>query len=126
MTAIEAIKQADAAKQKALATLHVELGYESAQDLARDIMQSIATENGRVTPRGVVKLAKVVLGDRPASGNARKGRRVPDETRKAIAAALKAGRVASSLPAHFGVSYNIVHAIKTELGMTTPRKRGRK
>lgn len=123
MNAIEAIQQAESRKNAALAKLHTELGYGSARELAEAIMLSIAAPNGRPTATGVLKLAKVVFGTKP--GDSRKGRRVPDAKRNAIAAALKAGEVGSSLSAKFGVSYNIVHAIKKELGMVTPNKRTR-
>jgi len=120
MNLIEQIQHANAAKLRALSGLHRELGYGSPQALADAILRSVAAPSSKPATTG---LAKVVLGPKP--GNARKGHRVPDETRKAIAAALKAGEVGSGLAAKFGVSYNIVHAIKGELGMVQPHKRSR-
>jgi hypothetical protein len=113
-TFIDQIKAANLAKQRALSTLHVELGYANAQALASAIL---ASSGGQAQ-------ARAVRGPEAApatNGNSRKGRRVADSVRKAIADALKAGETATKLPNKFGVSYNIVFAIKKDLGMVTAR-----
>jgi hypothetical protein len=112
---LEQIKAAENAKLRALASLHTELGYSSPQDLADAIVRAGSSRGVSATPAA-----------RPASGNSRKGRRIPDSTRQAIASALKGGEVGSGLAAKFGVSYNIVHAIKQELGMVKATKRSKK
>jgi hypothetical protein len=115
---LDQIKAAENAKLRALASLHTELGYSSAQALADAILR--ASSGGGAVVRGSAT-AKIA-----GSGNSRKGRRIPDTTRQAIAAALKAGEVGSGLSAKFGVSYNIIHAIKQELGMVKATKRSKK
>jgi hypothetical protein len=114
---LDQIKTAENAKQRALALLHTELGYGSAQALAEAILRS----SGAVAASG----PRGVAAPKP-SGNSRKGRRIPDSTRQAIASALQSGEVGTSLAGKFGVSYNIVHAIKQELGMVKPTKRSKK
>jgi hypothetical protein len=114
---LDQIKAAENAKQRALASLHTELGYGSAQALAEAILRSsgsaaVSSPRGPVAPK--------------ASGNSRKGRRIPDSTRQAIASALQSGEVGAGLAGKFGVSYNIIHAIKQELGMVKPTKRSKK
>lgn len=117
---LDQIKAAENAKLRALASLHTELGYSSAQALADAILRASSGGGGGAVVRGSAT-AKIA-----GSGNSRKGRRIPDTTRQAIAAALKAGEVGSGLSAKFGVSYNIIHAIKQELGMVKATKRSKK
>lgn len=114
---LDQIKAAENAKLRALASLHTELGYSSAQALADAILRA-SGGGGAVRGSAPAKVA--------GSGNSRKGRRIPDTTRQAIASALKAGEVGSGLSAKFGVSYNIIHAIKQELGMVKATKRSKK
>ncbi|HEX2732852.1 MAG TPA: hypothetical protein VHM70_14685 [Polyangiaceae bacterium] len=116
-TLVERIRNAELEKQRALAGLHQELGYRSAQDLAQAILDA-GRAHGGPSPSKASASAPAAPA---ASGNSRKGRRVPDATRKAIADALKNGETAALLPKKFGVSYNIVHAIKQTLGMVTAR-----
>lgn len=112
-TTIQAIQNAEAAKREALSKLHIELGFDSPQALTEAITAAVGT-----TPKTSSKPAP--------NGNSRKGRKVPQATLDAIKAALQAGEVGSSLPAKFGVSYNIVHAVKTKMGLVTPTKRSKK
>src|SRR6187399_1854697 len=113
MNATEAIKQANANKNTALAQLHTELGYGSASDLADAILRATAIPGAFANGGKAGQHVALVV----APGHSRKGRRIPDEKRKQIAAALKAGETGYHLAAKFGVSYNIIHAIKHELGM---------
>jgi hypothetical protein len=116
--AIEQIKAAEASKLQALAGLHLELGYGSAQDLAAAIIS--ATANTAIPAR------KAQASSPVASGDGRKGKRISDSVRAQISAALKAGETASGLPEKFGVSYNIVHELKKQLGMVTARSKSKK
>jgi hypothetical protein len=130
---IDQIKNAEAAKRKALSGLHKELGYSSAQALADAILQAdssglarfprAAKSSGAAKTNGAAK-ADGAATEAPAKSG--RGRRVPDETRKAIAEALKSGEVGAQLTKKYGVSYNIVHEIKTSLGMVRRAGRARK
>jgi hypothetical protein len=116
MSILDQIKAAESAKQRALASLHLELGYASPQALADAIVRSTAAAGSK--PGAPIA--------RSGSGNSRKGRKIPEATRQAIASALKSGEVGACLAAKFGVSYNIIHAIKQELGMVKATKRSKK
>lgn len=116
MNAIEAIQRANSDKSAALAKLHTQLGYGSANDLASAILRA-SSASVNATP------AKSVKSSAPIATPSRRGRRIPDGTREKIATALKAGETGYHLAAKFGVSYNIVHAVKAELGMVRPNKR---
>jgi hypothetical protein len=111
---LDQIRAAEAAKRQAISVLHVELGYALAKELADAILS--AAKSGGVPNSGTTKAAS-----RKKGGG--RGRRVPDSVRTAIVAALKAGETASHLPEKFGVSYNVVHALKKEIGMVTSRGR---
>jgi hypothetical protein len=120
---ITQIKIAESAKLKALSGLHAELGYPSAQALANAIL-------GAAGAAGAVKKTtgspSASTSSEPKRSGGGRGRRVPDSIRAAIKSALKAGETAAGLPDKFGVSYNIIHALKKEIGMVTARSKSKK
>lgn len=117
-------------KRKAIRNLHIELGYASPQEFIADYMLAnqdsatplVSAKHAAVSPQVSLGASKQLPLVAKGTG---KGRRVTKETRQAIAKDLKAGVVGSSLSAKYGVSYNIVHAVKTELGMVKATKRSR-
>jgi 16S rRNA G1207 methylase RsmC len=115
---ITQLKNAEAAKQKALSQLPAELGYASAQALAEAILRAAASK-AAPAPSVVKASAVATKAGKVVAGG--KGRRVPDSVRAEIAAALKAGETAAKLPKKFGVSYNVIHEVKKKIGMVTAR-----
>jgi hypothetical protein len=113
---IEQIQAAEAAKLRALAHLHRELGYGSAQELAAAVLAASASQRTAVPspPKSRVSLASV---------RASKGRRIDSETKNQIAAALRAGHMGARAARKFGVSYRTVQYLKTELGLVKKRRK---
>lgn len=102
---------AEEAKKKALRGLHRELGYPSAQALAEAILGA-----AEASPSPPSKSAKAPKAPTARRGGGR-GRRISEEVRSGIVAALEAGEPGNQLTAKFGVSYGVIHAIKTKLGL---------
>jgi DNA-binding NarL/FixJ family response regulator len=112
---IEQFQAAEAAKLRALAGLHRELGYGSAQELAAAVLAASASLRTAVssTAKSRVSLASV---------RASKGRRIDSETKRQIAAALEAGQMGAKVARRLGVSYRTVQYLKTELGLVKKRR----
>jgi len=110
MSALEEIRRANAVKRKALASLHLELGYPTAQALAQAILDA-AGQGGNVDTGA----KRAVTSPRGS------GKRLSPEDRRAIITALKSGRTGTEVTREFGVSYPTVHEIKRSLGLVTPR-----
>jgi hypothetical protein len=124
MSILDEIRRADAAKRNALASLHKELGYESAQALARALLEAAgANEVGPwgVTPRPGVRANSSAAGGTKNQKTSGKGRRLPESVRDGIKKALLAGTTGTHVAAQFGVSYPTIHNIKQELGMVNSR-----
>ncbi len=113
---VKQIKDAEQSKRKALAFLHVELGYESPQALASAILKAAGG-----APKGAKPAAGPSTSVRAPVAKQGKGRRLSPETRAAIISALKSGVKGTEVTRRFGVSYPTVHAIKGSLGMVTSR-----
>ena len=113
MSVIEDIRRAEAAKRQALASLHVELGFSSAQALASAILEA-AGRSGSSPTRSSSPPQKRAKG-------AGKGRAIPAEKRQAIVEALQSGVNGTEVTRRFAVSYPTVHSIKQQLGMVRPR-----
>lgn len=114
------IKNAEAAKRKALAELHTALGFASARALAQAILEAAGASSSMARATGVAAAS-------PARQGSKKGKRLTPETRQQIAAALKSGEPAARIAKHFGVSYPTVHKLKSSLGLVTSRgKRGKR
>ncbi len=116
MNIFDQIRSADRAKQRALASLHTELGYDSAQALAHAILEAAGSRS--VGPWGVTPLPASKVAKSAGRG---RGRRLSDATRDAIKAALKAGAKGTDVAKQFGVSYPTIHIIKTDLGLVKAR-----
>jgi DNA invertase Pin-like site-specific DNA recombinase len=114
MGSLEKIVQAETAKRQALATLHLDLGYPSAEALAHAILDA-AKGNTRVG-----RSAKQLPASPPLP---RRGRKLTPDERKGIAKALKDGNSGSQVARDFGVSYPTVHEIKKSLGLVRERPR---
>lgn len=128
------IKQAEAAKKKALAALHTELGFESAHALANAILDA-AAKSTRTTPTAAAPAqpkatkagAKAAKAAKAAKGKGKgKGRRLPAEVRQGIVDALNQGRKGAHVAREFGVSYPTVHFIKQDLGLVQARGKASK
>lgn len=125
------IKQAEAAKKKALAALHTELGFESAHALANAILDA-AAKSTRTTPTAAApaqpKATKAgAKAAKAAKGKGKgKGRRLPAEVRQGIVDALNQGRKGAHVAREFGVSYPTVHFIKQDLGLVQARGKASK
>ena len=104
---IDDILKAEAAKRRALATLHTELGYPSGRALAEAILE--ATEGGAPRGQGSSKWPKS------------KGRGLHPEHKQAITDALQRGMNGTRVAREFGVSYPTVHEIKKSLGLVKAR-----
>jgi hypothetical protein len=118
------IKDANAAKLKALSGLHKELGYASAQDLAAAILEaSSSSPPTSAAVKAAAPKAASTNGAPAAKGG--KGRRIDESTKQQVVAALKAGQPGARVAKQFGVSYPTIHNWKTELGLVKPRSGGR-
>lgn len=118
---ISKIKAADQAKKKALRGLHKELGYPTAQSLADAILEAAeAAASTESKPR-----ASATPSTKAPSG-AGKRPRISEETKQGIADALTAGEPGNQLTKKFGVSYGIIHEIKTRLGLVKKKKASKK
>lgn len=118
---------AEEAKKKALRGLHRELGYASAQALAEAILEASASDTASM-PKAPKRAnaAKGAKAPKAKSGKgAGRGRRIADEVRTGIIAALEAGEPGNQLTSKFGVSYGVIHAIKTSLGLVKKQSRGK-
>ncbi len=113
MGSLEKIVQAETAKRQALATLHLDLGYSSAEALAEAILAAARDRRG---PAHAGEKRTAVL-------EPRRGRKLTAQERKGIAKALKAGTSGSQVARDYGVSYPTVHEIKKSLGMVRARPR---
>ncbi len=109
--------EAEAAKRRALATLHIELGYSSGSELASAIIAATTA-----TP-GTSQNHQPRTGDRRKASVKRRGRALAPSHRQAIVSALKSGVSGTQAARDFGVSYPTVHAIKKSLGLVTARPR---
>lgn len=123
---IEQIKAAESAKLRALSSLHIELGYGSAQDLATAILEASVGERIAAAPR----TSRTTSADTSAKTNgaarpkaARKGRRIDDEVKRQALAALEARQKGARVAKQFGVSYPTIHKWKMELELVKPRGR---
>jgi hypothetical protein len=118
---IASIKAAEQAKRKALRELHKVLGYPSAKALAEALLEAadVTVTAGTKTQASPVKVSAepAATGKRP---------RISEETKKAIGDALKAGETGNRLTEQFGVSYGVVHEIKTKLGLVKKKKTSKK
>lgn len=119
---ISKIKAADQAKRRALRELHKELGYPTAKALAEAILEAAEASASAAAkqPKPALptdSVRTVAPGKRP---------RITAETKQAIGDALKAGEPGNQLTKRFGVSYGIVHQIKTKLGLVTKKKASKK
>jgi hypothetical protein len=115
-TYIEQIRAAEVAKLRALSTLHTELGYGSAQELATAILRADGSVRSGA-PKGTKSSAA------PSSKSGR-GRRIDEATKRQALAALKAGQAGVQVAKEFGVSYPTIQNWKSELGLV--KSRGRK
>jgi hypothetical protein len=111
------IKDAEIAKRKALATLHVELGYASAQALAEAILEANGgpskAKSNTPTTNGAPKAQK-------------RGRRIDPQIKAQVLAALKSGQPGARVAKQFGISYPTLHNWKSEAGMVKARGKGGK
>lgn len=115
---ISKIKAADQAKKNALRGLHKELGYPSAQALADAIIEAAQASSSTAAAKQPKAPASTTA--KRASGTKRP--RISEETKQAIGEALKAGEPGNQLTTRFGVSYGIIHQIKTKLGLVSKKK----
>jgi hypothetical protein len=123
---VNQIRSAEAAKKKALAGLHTELGYASPGALAQAIVEA-AGESLATGARVVGARATGARATAPAQApRGKRGRRIPPDVKQAIVDALKAGESGNSLTKKFGVSYPVVHAIKAKLGLVKARSAGKR
>jgi DNA-binding NarL/FixJ family response regulator len=128
---IDQIKAAESAKLRALASLHTELGYGSAAELAAAIR---GASGGARTATARSPIAAPSSGNAVAASKAtpaapsktRKGRRIDEDTKRQIVAALKSGEPGARVAKQLGVSYPTIHNWKTELGLVKPRGGARK
>ncbi len=111
---VNEILHAEAAKRRALATLHTELGYASGRELADAI---IAATSGASQSRGSL------VGSRHRAPVKPRGRALDPNRKQAIAKALTDGVGGTQVARDFGVSYPTVHAIKKSLGLVNARPR---
>jgi hypothetical protein len=116
---ISKIKAADQAKKNALRGLHKELGYPTAQALADAIVEAAQASSSTAAAAKQPKAPATTTAKR-ASGTKRP--RISEETKQAIGEALKAGEPGNQLTTRFGVSYGIIHQIKTKLGLVSKKK----
>lgn len=135
---IEQIKAAEGAKLRALASLHIELGYGSAAEFAAAILgasgaRSAASRGPALAPAkaNTVTAAKASVvtpakTSAAAPSKTRKGRRIDEDTKRQIVSALKSGEPGARVAKQFGVSYPTIHNWKTELGLVKPRSGARK
>lgn len=124
---ISTIKAADQAKKQALRELHTALGYASPADLANAILEAAASKSP-VAAKAPASGPKPVssAAERLKATAAGKRPRISEETKRAIAEALKAGEPGNSLTEKFGVSYGVIHQIKTKEGLVSKTRAGKK
>jgi undecaprenyl pyrophosphate synthase len=132
---ISKIQAADQAKKKALRGLHTALGYSTAQALAEAILDAASdtapverksSAVSKAPVEGESKTQKQSAADRAKAISAGKRPRLTEETKQAIAAALQAGQAGNALTTQFGVSYGVIHQIKSKLGLVTKKKASKK
>lgn len=129
---ISRIKAADQAKKDALRGLYKALGYSSPKDLADAILEAeagtAAPAARKVAADGKKPAATIsaVAAERIKATAAGKRPRISADTKRAIADALRAGEAGSRLAEQFGVSYGVIHQIKTKAGLVSKKKAGRK
>lgn len=116
---ISKIKAADQAKKNALRGLHKELGYPTAQALADAIVEAAEAPPAPKQPKAS---AGNSAGTTVKKASGSKRPRISEETKQAIGEALKAGEPGNQLTTRFGVSYGIIHQIKTKLGLVSKKK----
>lgn len=130
---ISRIQAADQAKKKALRGLYKALGYSSPKDLADAILDAEATTAAPAERKGAAEGKKTTTttvaataAERIKATAAGKRPRISEETKRAIADALRAGEAGSRLTEQFGVSYGVIHQIKAKAGLVSKKKAGRK
>jgi hypothetical protein len=120
---ISKIKAADQAKKNALRGLHKELGYPTAQALADAIVEAAEAPPAPKQPKASAgSSAGNSAGTTVKKASGSKRPRISEETKQAIGEALKAGEPGNQLTTRFGVSYGIIHQIKTKLGLVSKKK----
>lgn len=117
---LEQLKQAEALRRAALANLHLELGYPTAQALAGAILDAAGGTRAKATVAPPASTPRPK--SRPTAGGSKRGRRLPPETRQKIMEALKSGRPGTHVMREFGISYPTVHLMKQKLGLVNARK----
>jgi hypothetical protein len=124
---ISTIKAADQAKKNALRELHKALGYATPKALAEAILEAAnitapverkpSAEDKKPPSSAAERVQATAEGKRP---------RISDETKREIGDALRAGQAGNRLTKQFGVSYGVIHEIKTRLGLVSKKKASKK